>query len=707
MNGIGFKNMKVFKERQWFDFKPITLLTGTNNSGKSSVINAMQMLQENLTSYYNNTIDNIINTEFRLKSNQNKHGNIESFVNKSGKEILNHFVFALNKNKLQYNVLVEVNDGIERFGTVKIISITDPKSKEVIFHLEIINKHPKLTCSYKVNYKYFINKFKLKCTNTLELINRLDELNNIQKLVNNEKEKPFKLYDLANEIANKYSVYINIHKVTDPEDPSFWQYDYWVYDEPLNGADEYQKIDEIGVIFKYSKEGLLNTKGLISIDEFNEKYLKFIETGVFDYDFLIGSNPGLKFDFETLIMEYYNSNLNDAYNSLSNDLLTVLSNTKWEVGEMYSEEDPLFVPANLLYTYLNCHPDFGLIASAIVIQRKKDEFGRKDFTGNFVANNYLEATKTIDLKNSEMEKLSKKDYFSKIHSKLQEIIFENYNHKDEGKNFENRSKIILEYIGGSIFTDIDKIINKINLSFNNTYVSSNRFQSKRSYNFNDNSDFTTLLNKIESLKGSNKEVCLTFINKWLKEFEIADQLILKPDLDTGDFKAFLKLNGDEILLADFGLGTNQLLPIIFSLGINYHTLDKNHVDEVLAERTVVIEEPEANLHPAMQSKLADLFVDAYKTFKVKIIAETHSEYLIRKLQFLVGSTKGNLKSQDVAIYYFYKPNHPAVLNKEVNQVEKIEIDEFGRLTKEFGSGFFDEADKISMDVFMLKFSQNN
>jgi AAA15 family ATPase/GTPase len=52
MNGIGFKNMKVFKDRQWFDFKPITLFTGTNNSGKSSVINAMQMLQENLTNFH-------------------------------------------------------------------------------------------------------------------------------------------------------------------------------------------------------------------------------------------------------------------------------------------------------------------------------------------------------------------------------------------------------------------------------------------------------------------------------------------------------------------------------------------------------------------------------------------------------------------------------------------------------------------------------
>ena len=61
----------------------------------------------------------------------------------------------------------------------------------------------------------------------------------------------------------------------------------------------------------------------------------------------------------------------------------------------------------------------------------------------------------------------------------------------------------------------------------------------------------------------------------------------------------------------------------------------------------------------------------------------------------------------MAIYYFYKPDHPAVLNKQVNQVEKIDIDEYGRLSKEFGSGFFDEADRIALDIFLLKQSQSN
>lgn len=88
MNGIGFKNMKVFKEHQWFDFKPITLLTGTNNSGKSSVINAMQMLQENLSA---KTLDELLETEFVLKANQNKYGSIDSFVNKESNDNLFQF----------------------------------------------------------------------------------------------------------------------------------------------------------------------------------------------------------------------------------------------------------------------------------------------------------------------------------------------------------------------------------------------------------------------------------------------------------------------------------------------------------------------------------------------------------------------------------------------------------------------------------------
>ena len=38
INKISFKNYKLFKEKQTLELKPITILIGKNNSGKSAVL---------------------------------------------------------------------------------------------------------------------------------------------------------------------------------------------------------------------------------------------------------------------------------------------------------------------------------------------------------------------------------------------------------------------------------------------------------------------------------------------------------------------------------------------------------------------------------------------------------------------------------------------------------------------------------------------
>ena len=50
---------------------------------------------------------------------------------------------------------------------------------------------------------------------------------------------------------------------------------------------------------------------------------------------------------------------------------------------------------------------------------------------------------------------------------------------------------------------------------------------------------------------------------------------------------------------------------------------------------MLLEEPEANLHPAFQSKLADLFSEVAVDYEQQLIVETHSEYMVRKFQYLV------------------------------------------------------------------------
>ena len=703
MNGIGFKNMKVFKERQWFDFKPITLLTGTNNSGKSSVINAMQMLQQNLPNNYNSTIDDLVRTKFKLSKNQHKYGSIKNFVHIDAKEQLNHFVFYKRNNNVQYNILVHINDGIDSYGQVKIINAIDTNSEETIFSINITERIPTLKCQYRINYKYFLDKFKRKCLNTIQLHDDSIHLNKLVDLVNKKIEPISKLVNFADEISNKYQVYIDIYDGFDGNDIT--ETHCYIRDEPnfSNYRNEFKEFEELGVFFEKVKNenGSKGNSRLVSKDIIVNWY----NNNIFDIDKLFENIETFdKLEFENQIINFYKKERTESFKDLNDDIIEYLSNIGWEIEEIYSEEDPQIVPYNLIQAYLKCNPDFGLIAACVGRKRENDKYGRKDFTGSDIENRYLIAN-MINYKNTDEIKEKRLNNFSdNIFNKIRTLIFKNY----QKLNIKNRESLINEVFKDNIIKEFDKILFTINLGFNNTYVSSTRFQEKRAYNVNDNSSFSSLIRIIESLNGKIKEDCFSFINKWLNEFEIAEELILTPDSETGDFKAHLKVNGNNILLADFGLGTNQLLPVIFSLGIHIFQTEKYFPYEiVMAERTVVIEEPEANLHPAMQSKLADLFVDAHKRFKVQVIIETHSEYLIRKLQYLVGSNVSEIKPDDVAIYYFYKPDHHAVINNQVNQVEKIEIDEFGRLSKEFGSGFYDEANKIAMNIFMMNHSQSN
>lgn len=102
--------------------------------------------------------------------------------------------------------------------------------------------------------------------------------------------------------------------------------------------------------------------------------------------------------------------------------------------------------------------------------------------------------------------------------------------------------------------------------------------------------------------------------------------------------------------------------------------------------------------------LAEMFVDAYKTYNIQFIIETHSEYLIRKLQTLVA--KKDITTDEVSLNYMYDPD-PAKRPANMPQIKKIEIGNDGRLKSAFGSGFFDEADNLTMDLLTLKAYQND
>ena len=108
-----------------------------------------------------------------------------------------------------------------------------------------------------------------------------------------------------------------------------------------------------------------------------------------------------------------------------------------------------------------------------------------------------------------------------------------------------------------------------------------------------------------------------------------------------------------------------------------------------------------------------MFVEAAKKFNIQFVIETHSEYLIRRLQVLTANTYTvanknenwvELKTTDTQLYYFYQAD--AVPEGE-EQVYKIHIEEDGALTKNFGRGFFDESSKWNIALYSYTKANKN
>ncbi|MBP3737769.1 MAG: AAA family ATPase [Muribaculaceae bacterium] len=195
-----------------------------------------------------------------------------------------------------------------------------------------------------------------------------------------------------------------------------------------------------------------------------------------------------------------------------------------------------------------------------------------------------------------------------------------------------------------------------------------------------------------------------FINKWLKALGIADKI--KIEYKAGGLGLTIstrKANENKsLLLADQGVGITQLVALLLRIESNIMNKLIYHYENWLLEdkkykihkdRLLIIEEPEIHLHPKYQSLLADMFLEAYEKYNIHFIVETHSEYLIRKTQVLVAEANyaddKELKEKNPFMVYFMPDN-----GKPYEMVYRTD----GCFENDFGNGFFDEAEKLAFRI---------
>lgn len=186
-----------------------------------------------------------------------------------------------------------------------------------------------------------------------------------------------------------------------------------------------------------------------------------------------------------------------------------------------------------------------------------------------------------------------------------------------------------------------------------------------------------------------------FVCKWLKRMEMGEDFDVKKNTNGYYSVTITQQNRTCCNLRDMGTGTIHFVALCFKILSFIHNYRKNRYVP-----TLLIMEPEQNLHPMLQSHMvnflmdiSDLYSDSFgldstERRHLKIVVETHSEYMIRRSQVIAKRFADRGKEIPFRTYYFPSDRKPydMVYRKD------------GRFENPFGPGFTDESTMLSYQL---------
>ena len=116
------------------------------------------------------------------------------------------------------------------------------------------------------------------------------------------------------------------------------------------------------------------------------------------------------------------------------------------------------------------------------------------------------------------------------------------------------------------------------------------------------------------------------------------------DIDFNTLGGLAECNAKNLLtnaatnIANFGFGVSQCLPIFIQGAIKS------------PGTTMIVEQPEAQVHPTAQLEMGQFFADLWQERKVGSIIETHSDNILLRLRRLISN--GKLGADDVTVAFF-------------------------------------------------------
>lgn len=170
-----------------------------------------------------------------------------------------------------------------------------------------------------------------------------------------------------------------------------------------------------------------------------------------------------------------------------------------------------------------------------------------------------------------------------------------------------------------------------------------------------------------NLKRKRRKPLQVMVAEWLKRLEVIESFAVLPiGRGRDEYEVRVRAPGSrqEVLLTDVGFGVSQVLPVVAQC---FYASPGS---------TLILEQPEIHLHPAVQAGLADLFIEAAKMREdgaprnLQLIVESHSEHLLRRL--LRRIAEESVRPDEVAAYFVRSGPTASVL-------EPLDVDELGNV----------------------------
>lgn len=165
------------------------------------------------------------------------------------------------------------------------------------------------------------------------------------------------------------------------------------------------------------------------------------------------------------------------------------------------------------------------------------------------------------------------------------------------------------------------------------------------------------------------------VEAWMSEISPGTRINVKDssDLDLVSLQYSYKLS-NLYRATNVGFGISYTLPIIVA------------ILSLQPDSLILLENPEAHLHPKGQAKMGELLALA-ASCGIQILVETHSDHILNGIR--LATHNGKIKPDDVQLHYFQREETQEEL---LTKVVSPKLDRNGRID-DWPDGFFDEWDK--------------